>query len=321
LTTVEEWRDALTTTPIRFESRAMGSPLRLTLGSGAPPAVGAGLWSTVRDEFERSEQAMSRFRQTSELTLLNRTAGTSAVCHPSQRLRLALVTSDRAWRVTDGRFDPRVLVDLERLGYRGAAVDEPRVTVRTVTRADHVVRGIRRRGLSIAEPIDLGGIGKGLALRWAAARLGRAGARDFLVEAGGDVVARGNGPDGKAWHIGIEDPHGGDESAVIAVTDLAIATSSIRVNRWVVDGRVVHHLLDPRTGEPANGGLVAVTVAGPDPAWAEVWSKALYLAGRAAIANEARSQGRAAWWVTEDGAFEMTPAARALTIWVSSEAD
>ena len=264
---------------------------------------------------------MSRFRETSELTALNRRAGTFAVDRPSPRLRRALVSSDRAWRVTGGRFDPRVLVDLDRLGYRGAALDEPGAEIRTVSRADRVVQRVGRRGMRVAHPIDLGGIGKGLALRWAAARLERAGARDFLVEAGGDLVARGKDPDGKPWQVGIEDPAGGEDLAVIAVSDLAVATSSIRVNRWWRDGRVVHHLLDPRTGEPANDGLLAVTVAAPDPAWAEVWSKALYLAGRPTIANEARSRGIAAWWITDDGALEMTPAARALTIWVASEAD
>ena len=47
----------------------------------------------------------------------------------------------------------------------------------------------------------------------------------------------------------------------------------------------------------------------PDPAWAEVWSKVLFLGGRRAIANEARSRGLAAWWVADDGSLEMTPAA------------
>lgn len=318
MTTIERSGGGVTA-PIRFESRAMGSPLRLTLSLGAP-AVAAGLWSTVVDEFERGEAAMSRFRDTSELTALNRTAGTSAVHRPSPRLRRALVSSDRARRLTDGRFDPRVLVDLDRLGYRGAALDQPGADVRTVSRPDRVVQPIRRHGMSLAHPIDLGGIGKGLTLRWAAARLERAGARDFLVEAGGDLVARGNDPDGDPWQVGIEDPAGGEDLAVIAVSDLAVATSSIRVNRWVTDGQVVHHLLDPRTGEPANDGLVAVTVAAPDPAWAEVWSKVLYLAGRGAIADEARSRGLAAWWVANDGALEMTAAARALTVWVAAEA-
>ncbi len=299
----------------------MGSPLRLTLGFGTPHAAGASLWSTVLDEFERGEAAMSRFRETSELTALNRKAGTFAVDRLSPRLRRALVSSDRAWRVTEGRFDPRILVDLDRLGYRGAALHQPGPEVRTVDRVGRVVQPVGRHGVTIARPIDLGGIGKGLALRWATARLEQAGARDFLVEAGGDLVARGKDPDGKTWQVGIEDPAGAEDLAVIAVSGLAVATSSIRVNRWWRDGRVVHHLLDPRTGEPANDGLLAVTVAAPDPAWAEVWSKAFYLAGRPAIAIEARSRGIAAWWITDDGALEMTSAARALTIWVASEAD
>ena len=264
---------------------------------------------------------MSRFRETSELTAVNRRAGAVAIDRPSSRLRRAIMTSDRAWRVTGGRFDPRILVDLDRLGYRGAALDERAAEIRAVNGADRVVQRVGRRGIRVAHPIDLGGIGKGLALRWAAARLEQAGGRDFLVEAGGDLVAKGIDPDGKHWQVGIEDPAGGQALAVVAVSDLAVATSSIRVNRWVIDGRVVHHLLDPRTGEPANDGLLAVTVAAADPAWAEVWSKALYLAGRSAIADEARSRGMAAWWVTDEGTLEMTPAARALTIWAASEAD
>jgi thiamine biosynthesis lipoprotein len=318
--TTGERSNNIVTAPIRFESRAMGSPLRLTLGSGTPVDAGAGLWSTVLDEFERCEAAMSRFRETSELTALNRKAGTFTIDRPSPRLRRALVSSDRAWRVTGGRFDPRVLGDLDRLGYRGPAIDEPDAEVRTINRMDRVVEHVGR-GITFAHPIDLGGIGKGLALRWATARLEQAGARDLLVEAGGDLVARGMDPDGKPWRIGIEDPGGAEDLAVIAVSDLAVATSSIRVNRWWRDGRVVHHLLDPLSGEPANDGMVAVSVAAPDPAWAEVWSKALYLGGLPTIANEARSRGIAAWWVTDEGALEMTPAARALTIWVASEAD
>ena len=308
----------------------MGSPLRLTFGreAGDHVAQGAG-WHAVVDEFELAETAMSRFRDTSEITALNRTAGTGAVARPSRRLRSALVAADRAQRISGGRFDPRVLVDLDRLGYRGAPVGperpadgsktpEPPMQHRQIE--GRVVERHGRHDLSIAQPIDLGGIGKGLTLRWATDRLERSGARAFLLEAGGDLVTRGRDPDGMPWRIGIEDPAGGDDLAVIAVSDLAVATSSIQVNRWDVDGRTVHHLLDPRTGEPGDGGLLAVTVAGPDPAWAEVWSKVLFLGGRDTIATDARSRGLAAWWVADDGSLEMTAAARALTIWVAAEA-
>ena len=72
------------------------------------------------------------------------------------------------------------------------------------------------------------------------------------------------------------------------------ATSSIRLRRWPVDGRPVHHLVDPRTGDPADTGLLAVTVVGPDVARAEVWSKALFLAGRGQVRRLADDRGLAA---------------------------
>jgi thiamine biosynthesis lipoprotein ApbE len=66
--------------------------------------------------------------------------------------------------------------------------------------------------------------------------------------------------------------------------------------------------------------MLAVTVAGPDPAWVEVWSKALFLEGSRRIAAFARARGLAAWWVTTDGALEMTAGARVMTTWVAGEA-
>jgi thiamine biosynthesis lipoprotein len=92
------------------------------------------------------------------------------------------------------------------------------------------------------------------------------------------------------------------------------------VRHWVApDGAAVHHLLDPRTGRPADGGLLAVTVAHLDPAWAEIWSKALFIGGRDAIGPEARARGMAAWWVENDGSLHLTPAARAQTAWTRSQ--
>ena len=295
----------------------MGSPLRLTLGGIRATSTDDGrrAWDGVVASFETSEAAMSRFRETSELTAFNRVAGRSVAGRPSPWLRRALVASDRAHRVTGGRFDPTVLADLERLGYPGAPL--PVLEARTPAR---VIERCGRDSLSLPRPVDLGGIGKGLALRWAAAGLVADGLTDFLLEAGGDLVASGTTVEGEAWYVGIEDPAGGDDLAVIDATGSAVATSSIRVNRWVNDGRTVHHLIDPRTHEPADSGLLAVTVALGDPAWAEVWSKVLFLGGRDAIAAEARARGLAAWWVTHDGTLEMTPAARALTVWVAAEA-
>jgi thiamine biosynthesis lipoprotein len=164
-------------------------------------------------------------------------------------------------------------------------------------------------------PIDLGGIGKGLAVRHAAAALADAGG-SVLVDAGGDEWLAGPGPDGDGWKVGVEDPLGRDEHVlVLAVTDLGVATSSIARQRWTVRGVPVHHLVDPRTLTPGGAGLAAVTVLHPDPAWAEVWSKTLYLTGAADIAASAASLDLAAAWVTVDGEIGLSDAIRPFVLW------
>ena len=236
-----------------------------------------------------------------------------------RRLAVAAHACDRAHRLTGGRFDPRVIGQLDAWGYAGASLGAP-VPADAVGAPERIVERLDRRRIRLGHPIDLGGIGKGLSVRWAAARLRRAGLTRFLLDAGGDIATGGPGPDGDPWLIGIEDPTGGaDPVAVVALDDGAIATSSVRRLRWVVDGQTRHHLVDPATGEPADGGLLAVTVAAADPAWAEVWSKALFIAGHMRIADEARTRGLAAWWMDEEGRFEMTPAARQRTTWVAGE--
>jgi thiamine biosynthesis lipoprotein len=241
----------------------MGSALRLTL-HGPTDALdddrAGAAWTAVAEEFEAAEAAMSRFREDSELTRLNGAAGGSPPEPVSGRLVRALIGADRAERVTGGRFDPRVIRALDRLGYRGAPLEAP---ARGLSDGRWLAADVRAGRVALAQPVDLGGIGKGLSLRWAARRLESslslgAGA---LLEAGGDLVVRGQSPEGGPWLVGIEGPAGGDEPiAVVSVPAGAVATSSVQVNRWTTpDGRPAHHLIDPRTGAPGGAGLLAVT--------------------------------------------------------------
>jgi len=78
----------------------------------------------------------------------------------------------------------------------------------------------------------------------------------------------------------VENPRDPDrDCAVLSVTDCAVATSSTAYRRWRRGDRWVHHLVDPRTGQPAATDLAAVTVAGPSAMWAEVHAKVALLLG------------------------------------------
>ena len=296
------------------EGRALGSPLRLVAFSR--PGIDAA-WAAIRAEFAAVDAAMSRFREDSEVTRLNRSGRASSI---SRRLRASLVLADRARRLTGGRFDPRILRDLERLGFEAADIGDGRARAHDGDRGlDRVVRRCEDGGVEVPRPIDLGGIGKGLALRWAADAAARFLDGPFLIDAGGDLTTRAAPPGG--WSIGIEDPLGNGPIATCALgDDQAIATSSIRNGRRPGSDGPVHRIIDPMTGRSGGAGVAAVTVVWPDPAWAEVWSKSLFLAGAAGIAAEARARGLAAWWVDDRGAIAMTPAARLATTWVRDEA-
>lgn len=109
-----------------------------------------------------------------------------------RRLRIALATIDRASRITDNRFDATILGDLERIGEQGAVLDAEPATAGPValdpaepTRPVHVP----------PVPVDMGGVGKGLALRWAAEAAVRTlpDGAGLLLDAGGDITAAGAG--------------------------------------------------------------------------------------------------------------------------------
>ena len=284
------------------------------------------LADTAEEVFRGVESSCTRFDPASPLMQAN--AAGDAWHEVPELCYAALTEAATAHQATGGRFDPRVLSDLRELGYDrslpfGSGPIDLAAPPASAKPATLRFRAPWRPGFDASRtavrigriPVDLGGIGKGLAVRWAADRL-RGQAEAFLVEAGGDLVTAGPGPSGEGWRAGVEDPRGGTAPvAVLDVTDLGCATSSIRLRSWRVGGRTVHHILDPVTGEPGGPGLLSVTVVGEDPAAAEVWSKTLFLAGAAGIADAAASRGLAALWVDEAGRMSISPAMSAHLLW------
>jgi FAD:protein FMN transferase len=323
-----------TSTDCELAFRAMATDVSLRVvdpGAGARDAL-----RRAEAVFVRVEAACTRFQATSPLMLAN--ADPSRFHEVPLECAWAVEEAIRAHRETNGVFDPRVFDALVDLGYDHSRVFAPAALDRAAggpddaglpdtrqplasqptwaPRVEHL--GDRHRIHLDGARIDLGGIGKGLAVRWAARELIGAG-RSALVEAGGDCQLLGTGPSDGGWLVGVEDPHGGsDPLAVLSLKDLGCATSSVRLRRWMVDGREVHHIIDPRTGRSGGQGLAAVTVVHPDAAWAEVWSKTLFLTGSKRIEEVASQRQLAAVWVQVDGTVGLTPQARDRVVWAAA---
>ncbi len=299
--------------------QSMASTVNVRLGCRARPADR--VFGSVMAVFGEVEAQCTRFDPMSPLMQANATANDWCVVPP--RCYSAIREAALAYEATGGRFDPRILRALQSIGYdrslpfaRGpVVVDEgaPFIGVSTMWQPgfDEEQGAVRVGPI----PIDLGGIGKGLALRWAVDQI-RDDCDAFLIEAGGDCYLAGNGPSGTGWQVAVEDPcESPSPVAVLTLRDMACATSSTGIRHWMSGGRSVHHIIDPRTGAPGGPGLRSVTVVGADPAMNEVWSKVLFLSGRDGIAEAAARHELPALWVADDGAVAMSPRMAPFVIW------
>ena len=312
-------RDAVGTERVA-ETSAMASRITVRLVSDMSPRDVERRLSEAVQVFYDVDRTCTRFDPTSDLMRANAHGDEWVTVSPY--CLNAIDEAYAAYRRTFGSFDPRVLADLVRLGYdrslkhaapsyRDTAALVPRMALSEWRPEFRREAGQVRVGLI---PIDLGGIGKGLAVRWASNLL-----RDevgSLIEAGGDCMCRGVAPDGSPWRVGVEDPSDPTGPvAVLEVRDAAVATSSVRIRSWQIAGQDVHHLIDPRTGQPGGPGLAAVTVIDADPATAEVASKTLFLTGRRGVRTSAEHLGLAAMWIDDNGVVGWSSALAPSLVW------
>jgi thiamine biosynthesis lipoprotein len=127
--------------------------------------------------------------------------------------------------------------------------------------------------------VHLGGIGKGYAVGRAIEIVRRAGLRDFMIQAGGDLYVGGT-KDGQPWKLGIADPRApdGHSFATIELTDSTFSTSGDYARFFIKDGVRYHHILDPRIGQPARL-CRSVTIAADSPVLADAVAKGVFILG------------------------------------------
>jgi thiamine biosynthesis lipoprotein len=261
------------TTEILFA--AEGRLERVRLGFREARAV-------IRD----GERRFTRFSQDSELMRLNRSAGKWQSVSESMFDLLAIAQS--LVEPTQGLFNPAVLPAMVANGYdrsiellAAGAGPAPSGPPEPALDFQAVEMDANRRRVRIPSEmqIDLGGIAKGWLATRAAERLAPY-ADGCAVSAGGDISIIGLPHEGDGWPIGLEDPRQPERDlATLTLRSGSLATSSVAKRTWRQDGHKKHHIIDPRTGMPAESPWLSVTVIAPSATEAEAFAKACLIGG------------------------------------------
>ena len=195
-------------------------------------------------------------------------------------LKRALEVSDS----TDGIFDCTIEPVMDAWGfttqnYRVPSADELQ---QLLTHVDY--KQVQQNGSDVSIPadvqVDLGGIAKGYTSDRIMQVFADNGVTSGIVSLGGNVQALGCKPDGSKWRVAVQDPNDeGENFAVVEIADEAVITSGGYQRYFEEDGATYHHIIDPRTGYPADSGVISSTIISHDGTLADGLSTSLFIMG------------------------------------------
>jgi thiamine biosynthesis lipoprotein len=233
-----------------------------------------------RNIFVENEKIFSRFNSESELCKINGHLG--EVVKISEAMKEVLALCLKFNKIMKGFFDPRVIENLEKIGYdKDFQKNDLNDGKKNIPALENFEKNLDEElkldydnnTAWIARRIDTTGIAKGFTVDKVAEYLKKEGWSDFLVDAGGDMFGAGN-----EWTVGVE----GLESNTVQIKlqNEGIATSGISRKRWMQGGQKVHHLINPKHPEEFSHDLKTVTVLEEKTVEADGRAKSLFLMGK-----------------------------------------
>jgi thiamine biosynthesis lipoprotein len=242
----------------------------------------AQLITLVQKEMQRIDKAMSPYKTTSELSIVNNKAGNEAVIISRELFEL-LAESQKISVLSDGAFD----ITYASVGYQYDYREKQRPDQASINNAlkaiDYraVVLAPKKLTVSFSHPgvkIDLGGIAKGYAVKQCITLLKGAGIKHALVSAGGDTGLLGDRR-GRPWYVGIKHPRAEEKNAVqLPLSDEAISTSGDYERYFIEEGVRYHHIINPKTGDSARK-VVSVSIIGKDSTYVDALSTTVFVKG------------------------------------------
>lgn len=266
------------------------------------------LHAGIQAQLDAVVAQMSTWEAASDITAFNRAAAGTSLPLPGLFAEVMDCALDIARR-SEGAFDPTVgpLVALWGFGAHAHAQRVPDAALLAATRARCGWQRLHWQDGHLLQPggleLDLSAIAKGFAVDLVSRWLRGQGIDAALVEVGGELHGHGRKPDGQPWRVLVE--AGPEEEAalahpprVLALDNLAVATSGDRWHQFTQDGAQFSHTLDPRVGAPVGRAAAAVTVVARDAMQADGWATALTVMGVAPGLAFANAQGLAARFIT-----------------------
>lgn len=254
---------------------ALGTVCTIQLPAGTRPQV----YDQVQKALDTVDGELSRTKASSQIAILNREKQATLSDDVLALLQEGIEVAEK----TDGAFDPAIGA---LTGMWAIATDHPRVpSEEEIQSVDTDWKHIRIVGDQVTIPatmeIDLGAIGKGYAADRIKEVLRENRVSSALVNLGGNIYAIGEKQGGNPWVIGLRDPNGDEGQAFITiqVRDLSLVTSGAYERNFTQDGVTYHHILDRKSGYPAESDLASASILGPSSTLCDALSTSVFVLG------------------------------------------
>lgn len=246
---------------------------------------GKNLNDSIIKAFQEFDASLSTFNPASTISKINRNKSDST----DYFFRKMYEEAQRVSSLTNGAFDITVapLVNAWGFGFKQEVFP-------TQTTIDSILQYVGYKKISLKNnflqkqdsriQIDASAIAKGFSVDIVANLLEKNGCENFLVDIGGEIVAKGKNPKGEKWTIGINKPtespiQTGEIQSVLYSNDIAMATSGNYRQFYYKDGKKYAHTIDPKTGQPVQHQLLSATIVAPTCMTADAFATACMVMG------------------------------------------
>ncbi|NVO56258.1 FAD:protein FMN transferase [Rhodobacteraceae bacterium B1Z28] len=294
---------------VRLSGETMGTTFNITaIGEDLDEAT---LAQAVEATLAEVNAKMSNWDSNSEVSTFSASISTDPM-PVSEEFAQVLAAANEVHEKTGGAFDVTLGPLIELWGFGPRTPEDP---VPSDTDIQAALNGVGQNRLltldreagTLAKSdarvgINLSAIAKGYGIDAVATTLRDAGIEDYLVEIGGDLVAKGQNDQDEAWRIGIEKPEAGAQSVqlIVSLDDLGMASSGDYKNFFEQDGVRYSHIIDPTTGRPITHHTTSVTVLADNAMMADAWATAMLALGQEKGLELAEKHKLAVYFISRD---------------------